>query len=96
MEENKQPETGPPVKLPPPSDLYQPPNTDTMVIVKFVGNTPQVLELRFIQASAEHLSIAGERLKIEYHKMQAIADRKAAGQGILRASDLPDGGLSKV
>ena len=85
------------VQLPPVSDLYQPPNTDTLVIVKFVGNTPQVLELRFIQATAEHLMIAGERLKIEYHKLQGIADRKAAEEkAILVAKDLPDGGLSKV
>lgn len=84
-------------QLPPVSDLYQPPNTDTLVIVKFVGNTPQVLELRFIQATAEHLMVAGERLKIEYHKLQAIADRKAAEeQGILVAKDLPDSGLAKV
>jgi len=88
--------TDKPIQLPPVSDLYQPPNTDTLVIVKFVGNTPQVLELRFIQATAEHLIVAGERLKIEYHKLQSIADRKAAEGGILKASDLPDSGLSKV
>ncbi len=86
-----------PTQLPPPCDMYQPANTDTLVIVKFVGNTPQVQELRFVQACAEHLEIAGGRLKIEYRKLQAIADKKAAEeQGILVAKDLPDGGLSKV
>lgn len=85
-----------PTQLPPPSEMYQPANTDTLVIVKFVGNTPQVQELRFIQATAEHLAIAGERLKIEYHKLQAIADQRAAQQGILTTKDLPEGGLSKV
>lgn len=88
--------TDKPTQLPPPCDMYEPANTDTLVIVKFVGNTPQVQELRFIQATAEHLSIAGERLKIEYHKLQAIADQRAAQQGILTSKDLPDGGLSKV
>lgn len=91
MSENAQPA----VKLPPPSDIYQPPNTDTMVIVKFVGNTPQVLELRFIQATAEHLMVAGERLKIEYHKLQAIADQKAREQGILTTDKLPNSELAK-
>lgn len=89
--------TDKPVQLPPPCDMYEPANTDTLVIVKFVGNTPQVQELRFIQSTAEHLMVAGERLKIEYHKLQAIADRKAAEEkAILVAKDLPDGGLSKV
>lgn len=85
-----------PTQLPPPSEMYQPANTDTLVIVKFVGNTPQILEMRFIQACAEHLEIAGERLQMEYHRLQAIADEKAAQQGILKASDLPEGGIVKV
>ena len=85
-----------PVQLPPPCDEYEPANTDTLVIVKFVGNTPQIQEMRFIQACAEHLEIAGKRLQMEYYRLQAIADRKAAEGGILKASDLPDSGLAKV
>lgn len=88
--------TDKPIPLPPPCDAYQPANTDTLVIVKFVGNTPQIQEMRFIQACAEHLEIAGERLQMEYKRLQGIADRKAAEGGILTAGDLPDGGLSKV
>jgi len=91
MSENSQP----PVKLPPPSPEYIPAETDTLVIVKFYGNTPQVQELRFIGAAAEHCIVASERLKIEYHKMQAIAEQKAREQGILRASTLPKSGLAK-
>lgn len=88
--------TDKPTQLPPPCDMYEPANTDTLVIVKFVGNTPQIQEMRFIQACAEHLEIAGKRLQMEYYRLQAIADRKAAEGGILTASDLPDDGLSKV
>lgn len=91
MSENTQPA----VKLPPPSDLYKPAETDTLIIVKFVGNTPQVQELRFIQSTAEHLIVASERLKIEYHKMQALADERARRQGILTTDTLPDSGLAK-
>ncbi len=93
-ENNQSPDV--PVKLPPPCDVYEPANTDTLVIVKFVGNTPQIQEMRFIQACAEHLEIAGERLQMEYKRLQAIADHKAAQQGILTASDLPGGGLAKA
>jgi len=81
--------------LPPPCDTYQPANTDTLVIVKFVGNTPQIQEMRFVQACAEHLEIAGGRLQMEYRRLQAIADRKAADLGILTAKELPNSGLTK-
>lgn len=88
--------TDKPTQLPPPCEMYEPAKTDTLVIVKFVGNTPQIQELRFVGACGEHLEIAGERLRMEYHRLQAIAERKAAEQGILKASDLPDSGLAKV
>ena len=94
MTENSQPPDMP-VKLPPPSAGYMPAETDTVVIVKFFGNTPQVKEVRFIGACAEHAIVASERLKIAYHTMQAVADRKAREEGILTASELPGIGLVK-
>lgn len=84
-----------PVKLPPPHPDYHPAKTDTLVIVKFIGNTPQVQELRFIGACAEHAMAASERLKIYYHRAQAIADEKARARGILTADTMPESGLAK-
>lgn len=94
MTENNQ-LPNPPVKLPPPSDGYMPAETDTLVIVKFFGNTPQVKEVRFVAACAEHAIVASERLKIAYHTMQAVADQKAREDGILTTSKMPNSDLAK-
>ncbi len=94
MTENKQ-KSDAPVKLPPPSAGYMPAETDTVVIVTFYGNTPQIKDIRFVAACAEHAMMASERLKIAYHTMHAVAEQKAREDGILTTSKLPNSELAK-
>lgn len=79
-----------PPELPPTHPAYEPAKTDSVLILKFVGNTPMIHELRMFGTAPEHLAAAAKRLEYEYEKMQRISDARNAGMGIQTTDKMPD------
>lgn len=83
---------GPPA-LPPPDPQYEPAKTDSRIIVRFFGNTPEVAEMQFMGCSPGHLWACAERLAYEADKMQKLADYKQSQMGIKTAGAMPPSGF---
>lgn len=77
--------------LPPPDEQYVPAKTDSRVVVRFFGNTPQVAEMKFLACTPEHLWACAERLRWEANKMQAMSEQAQARMGIQTTDRLPKG-----
>ena len=77
-------------KAPPPVDPnWEMPITDARIVVRFLGDSPFVAEMRFMGCSAGHLYAAAERMKHEAYKMQMVQDRADAQAGIMTTGKMP-------
>lgn len=76
--------------LPPVDPQYTPPKTDSRIVVRFFGNTPQVAEMKFLGCTPEHLWAAAERLRWEANKMMANQEMAQARMGLQVARGMGD------
>ena len=79
-----------PPELPPTHPAYEEAETDSVLIIKFVGNTPMIHEIRMFGTAPEHLAAASMRLRYEYEKMQRISDARNTKMGIHTTDKMPD------
>jgi hypothetical protein len=76
-------------ELPPPDPQYDVAKTDSRIVIRMYGNTPQVAEMKFLACTPEHLWAAAKRLEWEANKMQAMSDAQQARMGIQTTDKMP-------
>jgi len=79
-----------PPELPPISELWKKPETDTRLIITFIGDSPDVQTIGMVNCTIGHYWAAAQRLIYEGNKIQMEHDRQQAAHGIRIAQKLPD------
>jgi len=77
-----QEQTPAPPKPPPPHHLYQPADTDVRIVIRFIGNTAEVAEIKFLGGTPGHMMAAAKRLEFYANQAWAIQERQMAQMGI--------------
>lgn len=83
------------VELPAPDDSYMPAVTDTVIIVKFIGNTAKIKSLQaFPQGHIYdgHFAAAAVRLQMEAEAMMQLEEARKRGMGIQTTDRMPNEG----
>ncbi len=74
---------------PPPDPNWEEPKTDSRIALRFLGDSPFITEMRFMQCTPGHLWAAAERLRYEASKAQMIQDQADAQMGIQTTGKMP-------
>ncbi len=94
-DDDKKPEGQDIPNLPPIDPQYKIPQTDTVIVVRFIGDTPNVAEVRGTGISVGHFWAAAERLTYMANRYQAKHDDKQDQLGILTTDQMPDDKLMR-
>lgn len=73
--------------------FYEPAEVDSMVTIRFVGNTSQVADVKFRNCDPFQLKGAAWWLERHADKTLTLSERKAAAEGLSKPED--EGGPSK-
>lgn len=89
-EEDKKTEEAVGPVFPPIDEQWKAPKTDTVIVIRFIGDTPNVAEVRGAGLSVGHFWAAANRLNYMANRYQTKHDDKNDKLGILTTDQLPD------